>query len=309
MTTKFTQKQQLGLALILAMGATAAGAQNTSAPFTLSGSLEAGTEYTNNVTINEIEAASGESDMSAVVDAALNLNWKPSAELNVDAGYNLSTQRYDDIDVFDLDKHQLYGDVSYDLNQITVGANFYYTDAQLDGGDFYKTRQQSVYAVKALNNNLTLRGALNFGDKDFDWLGARDADTEGVSVDAIWNLNQGQSNLKVGYAYHDEDARVNAFAYDADILHARFTHRFGWNGREANLQLGGQAQFRDYKGITPSIGRTRDDHQYIVDARVEVKLMPWLAVFGNVERVDFRSHLASADYTQNRIGAGLKLDF
>ena len=309
MITKVTQKQQLGLALVLAMGATAANAQNTSAPFTLSGSLEAGTEYTNNVTLNEIETYSGESDMSVVVNAALKLNWKPSSELNVDAGYNLSTQRYDDIDFFDLDKHQIYSDVSYDLNQVTVGANIYHTDAQLDGSDFYTTRQQSVYAVKALNNDLTLRGALNFGKKDFDWLGARDADTEGVSVDAIWSLNQGQSNLKVGYAYHDEDARVNAFAYDADTIHARFTHNFGWNGREGNLQLGGQAQFRDYKGITPSIGRTRDDHQYLVDARVEVKLMPWLAVFGNVERVDFRSHLSTADYTQNRIGAGLKLDF
>src|SRR5690606_37749254 len=167
-------------------------------------------------------------------------------------GYNLSTPRSDDIDVFDLGNHRLCGDVSYDMRQATVGANFQYTDAQLDGRDLYKTRQLSAYASKALNDNLTLRGALNFGDKDFDWLGARDADTEGASVDAIWSLNQGQSNLKVGYAYHDEDARVNAFAYDADTIHARFTHNFGWNGRQGNLQLGGQAQFRDYKGITPS---------------------------------------------------------
>jgi len=32
-------------------------------------------------------------------------------------------------------------------------------------------------------------------------------------------------------------------------------------------------------------------------------------VFGNVERGDYSSRLSSADYTENRIGAGLKLAF
>jgi len=305
------QKHSLGLALVAAMSLSAgvAHAQNTSAPFTVSGTVAAGSQYTNNVSINEVEIASGNSDIAITVDADLNLKWRPTQQVTVDAGYNLSTRRYDDIDTFDLDKHQLYGDVSYNLGTYAIGANINYTDAQRDGNDFYSINQQSLYLLKPLNNNLTVRAALVFEDKDFDFLSARDADGEAVHIDGIWSLNQGRSDLVVGYAYHEEDARSSAFAYDADTIHARFTHRFSWNGRESNLQLGGEAQFRDYDGITPSIGRTRDDKHYMVDARVEVKLQPWLAVYGNVARGDFRSHLPSADYTQNIVGAGLKVDF
>lgn len=301
----------LGVAILLAPGLTGSFvyAQDSSEPFSISGSLEAGTEYNSNVSVSELESASGESDMAATIDAALDMNWKPSERLSVDAGYSLTSRQYDDFDAFDLDMHLLYGDVSYDFDQFTLGANYYFADAELGGDDFLTLKQQSLYAGKLLNDRLYLRGAFNFADKDFDNFSARNADSEGVSVDAFWFFNQGQSTVVVGYAFDNEDTRSPAFAYDADSLRARFTHRFAWNGRESNLQLGGRAQFRDYKGITPAIGRPRDDRQFVVDARIEVKLMPWLSVFGNVERGDYSSKLASADYTENRIGAGLKLAF
>lgn len=299
----------VGLLLVMASASGAAQAQESSELFSISGSLEAGTEYNSNVSVSEIESASGESDMAAAIDAALDMNWKPSERLSIDAGYSLTSRRYDDFDAFDLDMHLLYGDVSYDFEQFTLGANYYYADAQLGGDDFLTLKQQSLYAGKLLNDSLYLRGALNFSDKDFNNFSARNADSEGVSIDAFWFFNQGQSTVVLGYAYDNEDTRSAAFAYDADTLRTRFTHRFAWNGRESNVQLGGRAQFRDYKGITPSIGRPRDDRQFVVDARVEVKLMPWLSVFGNVERGDYSSRLSSADYTENRIGAGLKLAF
>lgn len=286
-----------------------AQAQNTNEPFTVTGSLEAGTEYNSNVSVSELESASGESDMAGAVDAALDMNWKPAERVSVDAGYSFTSRRYDDYDAFDLDMHLLYGDISYEMDLFTVGANYYFADAELGGDDFLTLKQNSLYAGKLFDERWYLRAALNFSDKDFDGFGARDADTEGLSLDAFWFFNQGMSSLVFGYAYDDEDTRANQFAYEADTLRTRFTHRFTVNGRDGNLQVGGRAQFRDYRGITPSLGATRDDKQYVIDARVEVELMPWLAVTGQIERGDYRSRLASADYTENRIGAGLKVSF
>jgi hypothetical protein len=284
-------------------------AQNSGSPFTFSGSLEAGAEYNSNVSVSELESASGESDMAGALDAALDMNWKPAERVTVDAGYSFTSRQYDDFDAFDLDMHLLYGDVSYELDLFTVGANYYFADAQLGGDDFLTLKQRSLYAGKLFDERWYLRAALNFSDKDFDGFGARDASNEGLSLDAFWFFNQGMSTLVAGYAYEDEDTRADQFAYKADTLRTRFTHRFLWNGRESSLQLGGRAQFRDYQGITPDIGIARDDKQYVLDASVEVNLMPWLAVTGKVERGDYRSRLASADYTENRIKAGLKVSF
>lgn len=296
-------------AAAMSFAATALQAQTTDSQFSFSGSLEAGAEYNSNVSVSELESASGESDMAGAVDAALDMNWKPAERVSVDAGYSFTSRQYDDFDAFDLDMHLLYGDVSYELDLFTVGANYYFADAELGGDDFLTLKQSSLYAGKLFDERWYLRGALNFSDKDFDGFGARDADTEGLSLDAFWFFNQGMSTLVFGYAYDDEDTRSLAFAYEADTLRTRFTHRFAWNGRESNLQLGGRAQFRDYKGITPGLGAPRDDKQYVLDARIEVELLPWLAVTGQVERGDYRSRLASADYTENRVGAGLKVSF
>lgn len=284
-------------------------AQTSNSPFTYSGSLEAGTEYNSNVSVSELESASGESDMAGAVDAAFDVNWKPAERVSVDAGYNFTSRRYDDFDDFDLDMHLLYGDASYEMDLFSVGANYYFADAQLGGDDFLTLKQSSLYAGKLFDDSFYLRGAVNVSEKEFDGFGARDADTEGLSLDAFWFFNEGMSTLVLGYAYDDEDARSREFAYEADTFRTRYTHRFAVNGRESNVQLGGRAQMRDYKGITPVIGMPRDDRQYVLDARVEVKLMPWLAVTGQVERGDYRSRLASADYTENRVGAGLELSF
>lgn len=298
-----------GILLFSASLAGSAVLAQTSERFSVSGSLEAGAEYNSNVSVSEIESATGESDRAATVDAGLDANWQATDRLSVDAGYSYSAQRYQDFDAFDLDMHLLYGDVSYDLDLFSVGTNYYFADANLGGDDFLTLKQYSFYAGKLFNDQWFLRGALNFADKSFDDLPQRDADSEGVSVDAFWFFNEGRSNLVAGYSYDDEDARVRAFSYDADTLRLRYNHRFNMLGKNAQFQGGTRWQDRNYKGITPELGTRRDDRQHISDVRLEVSLTDYLAVAGQLERGDYRSNLASADYTENRAAVSLKLSF
>lgn len=305
---RMTKSLQIGF-VVSAVASGTVYAQSSPNPVTFSGSLEAGAEYNSNVSVSELESASGESDMAGTLDASLDMHWNPAERVSVDAGYSFTSRQYDDFDAFDLDMHLLYGDISYEFDPFTVGANYYFADAELGGDDFLTLKQNSLYVGKLFYERWHLRGALNFSEKDFDGFGARDANTEGLSLDAFWFFNQGMSTLVFGFAYDDEDTRADQFAYEADTVRTRFTHRFNWSGRESYLQLGGRAHFRNYKAITPGVGVARDDKQYVLDASVEVKLMPWLAVTGQVERGDYRSRLASADYTENRIRAGLKVSF
>lgn len=277
--------------------------------FTVSGSLEAGAEYNSNVSVSELESATGESDTAGKLDAGIDGNWQASDRLSVNAGYSYSGQRYQDFDAFDLDLHLLYGDVSYELDDFSLGSNYYYADANLGGDDFLALKQYSFYAGKLFSEQWFLRGALNFADKSFDDFAQRDADTEGLSLDAFWFFNQGRSSLVFGYAFDDEQARDPAFSYDADTVRLRYSHRFDVLGNDTEVRLGTRLQDRSYKAVTPGLGAPRDDRQHITDARLEMSLTELLAVAFQLERGDFRSNLDSADYTENIASVSVKLSF
>src|SRR5690606_3552259 len=100
-----------------------------------------------------------------------------------EGGYSFSKRNYRDVGAFDLDMHLLYGDISYEFDQLTVGSSYYHADADLGSESFLQLGQFSVYAGKLFAGQWYLRGALNFTDKDFDQFTDRDADNEGLSLD------------------------------------------------------------------------------------------------------------------------------
>jgi len=278
-------------------------------PLTVSGSLATGVEYNSNVSVAELESASGQSDIAATVDAGLDMSWQATGQLTVSGGYSFSSQSYQDFDNFDLDMHMLYADISQDFERFSVGANHYYADAKLGGDDFLILNQSSVYVGRLINEQWFVRGALNISDKSFSGFAARDADTSGLSLDAFWFFNQGRSSLVLGYAYDDEDTRSQAFAYEADTLRIRYSNSFMLLGLESDLQLGLRTQQRDYKGITPSIGVPRDDNHYIADTSLKMNVQPWLAVTGKLERGNYQSRLPRADYSEERVSLNVEISF
>lgn len=290
-----------------------AGAQETAAaneaPLTFSGSLEVGGEYNSNVSVTELESAIGESDSAALLDAGIDMNWNPAERLSVDAGYSYSSRSYRDFDEFDLGMHLLYGDLSYELDAVTLGTSYYYADARLGGDDFMTLQQYSLYAGKLLTDQWYLRGAVNFADKSFDDFFARSADGEGVSLDAFYFFNQGRSTLLLSYAFDDESASARQFSYTANTLRLRYTNRFSLLQKESQLQLGVRLQDRDYAGVTPSIGERRDDQQVVTEASFEISLTPSLDLITQLERGNYTSALSSADYSENRASLSLKLSF
>lgn len=296
---------------MLCAGAPFAAAQSTQTtePFTVSGALAVGAEHNNNLSVAELESASGQSDTAATLDGSVNLQWQATPKFTVESGYSYTMSRYQDIDSFDLDLHLLFADVAYDFGAFTLGGNHYYALADLGGDGFLDLKQSSLYAGKLFGQNWYLRGALNTSDKNFDNFDQRDADNDGVSVDLYRFFNQGRSNVTLGYAREEEDTLGPSFDYTADTLRLRLSHRFQLASREATLQLGYRYQDRDYAAPTPSIGVPRDDSQRVADARIEVKLLGELAFVGRIEQGDYRSRLATADFSDRRIAAQLRYSF
>lgn len=277
--------------------------------FSVSGSVELGAEYNSNLSVSELESASGRSDGAGVLDAALDLSWQPAPRVALDAGYSYSASRYSDLDSYDLDMHLLYADLSRDFGPFTLGANYYFADAGLGGDDFLELDQYSLYAGKLLNGNWYLRGALNFSDKAFATFAERDADNQGYSIEIFRFFEQGRSNLMLGYGYEDEETRAAPYAYEADSLRLRYSRRFSLASRDSRLQLGYRWQDRDYLNVTPLIGARRGDRRQVLDANLEVSMLEQLDLIGGWEYGNYRSNLDSADFNENRLSLSARLSF
>lgn len=277
--------------------------------FSVSGALDLGGEYNSNVSVTELESATGASDTALAVDANIDLNWRPADRVTVDVGYGHTASRYSEFDDFDLSMHLLYGDMSYQFDQFSLGTNYYLADARLGGDAFLTMQQLSFYGGKLFGDSFFLRGALNFTDKDFDTLNERDADGQGLRVDAFWFFNQGRSSIALAYSYDDEDALAQRYAYDASTLRLRYSNRFSIVDLDSRLQLGLRAQDRSYKGVTPEIAARRNDDQLVAEARFDIAFTEHLGVFSKLERGVYSSNLDSADYTENRVMLGARFSF
>lgn len=277
--------------------------------FTISGAAELGGVYNSNVSITELESATGQSDTGATAGGELDLGWRPTDRLTADVGYSYDGTFYQDQDEFDLGMHLFYGDLAYQFDHFSLGTNYYYADAALGGNDFLTMEQYSFYGGRLFAEQLFLRAALNAGEKTFDGFSERDADVEGLGLDAFWFFNQGRSSLAAGYHYEDEQARLEQFSYDGHTVRVSYSHRFPVFGRDARLQLGARMEERDYVGVTPAIATRRDDRQRVVDAELELPVSGSLGIVTKLERGDYSSNLASADYTENRVAMSVRYSF
>jgi hypothetical protein len=274
-----------------------------------SGAVSLGAEHNDNLSVAELESASGSSDTAGTLDANVDMNWQADERTAFATGYSYSGSRYQDIDAYDLDLHLVYADLSHDFELLTLGANYYYASADLGGDSFLQLNQYSLYAGKLFDDQWYLRGALNFTEKEFDVFDSRDADNDGFGVDLYRFFNTGRSNVTLGYVYEEEDTRGASFKYDADTLRLRLNHRFALAGYESRLQLGYRWQDRDYANITPGINVLRDDSQQVAEAQLEVELTDNVALVAGWEHGDYQSRLDSADFTANRLSAAVRVSF
>lgn len=295
----------------------------------LSGSVELGAEYSSNVNISEVEAATGSADTAGVFDAGLNLTWQPNERWRGEAGYSYNTKRYQEADAFNMDIHLAFGDISYEFDFATLGMNYYHAQANLAGSSFMTLGQFSTYTGKLFGDHWYLRGAVNLTDKSFDQLEGRDASNKGLALDNFWFFNQGRSNFLLGLNLEQESAQDPNFDYSAYTLRVRYSHRWTAFGRSARFHLGLRHQNRDYRQVTPepansnpvngirelpipdpgSLDERRQDRRLQVDTRLQIALSESLALIGRVELGNYQSNLESADYRDNRASVAIKWSF
>lgn len=290
---------------------------------TLGGHVETGIEYDSNLTVNELDQASGKSDQALVVGAGAEASGQPLENLTLTGTYDFTSRRYQSYESFDQDIHLASVDLSYQIDSVTLGASHYYSYATLASESFLDYNRSSLYVGKQMDDDVYVMASLLSKRKSFDQSEARDARTRGVSLDGFFFYNQSRTLFVLGLDGDDENASSDAYDYRMVAGRARLKHRFSVSGHDNTFQLGVRYEARDYDepvssvqdpvfpvfgpGVTSS--EPRSDRIVTADVSWAVGLTDWLTTKATLERIDYRSTLDSADYDKTVASLTLRADF
>lgn len=271
--------------------------------------LETGAEYDSNLSVIELDKNSAEGDWSALANVRFNSQWQASEKIKLKGGLGYSSKAYQDFSEFDLVIKQASADASYDFNVLTLGLSYHYADAELDDQDFLTLQQRSLYISRLINQKIFLRAAVNDQDKQFPGISTRNADNQNLSGDAFFFFNQGKTFFILGLTGETENAGANEFDYDGVNFRTSINHQFSLGNIKNRVQLGYRYEQRDYSALTPAIAAKRADERRISTLEWQIETTQWLSLVGKVERGNYASNLAAANYSETISSLTLKASF
>ncbi|MEM0953100.1 MAG: surface lipoprotein assembly modifier [Pseudomonadota bacterium] len=286
------------LLLIVARPAAAQDPATAALPSGFSGELSVGAEYNSNLSVDEIDVSSDQSDYALRLGGALDYGRELSEQTEWSLGYSISQSLYEEFSQLDRQTHILSTGLDYEVGKGKMAANYYYVNSRLDGEDFLKQHRISPSVSGFLARDWFLRGAWVYSETELDNNTARDADTIAVEFDIYYFVRGLQTYWNLGYRYKDEEAAADRFTYQSNGFKARLVHRFNWLKQTCRMELAWRYEDRDFEGITPSIGEQRADDRHRLRAELQIPMGDILTAEFFFNYNDYESNFPNADYDQ-----------
>ena len=276
---------------------------NTGLPSpTFSAEVAVGAEYDSNVSVEEVDRTSGDSDHAIILDLELGMQQQFGESTDLSLSYDFSQSKYDEFSQVDRQTHILGADLAIDTGNLNTGLSAYYIDARLDGDAFLELWRVSPSLSGFITQKWFARGAYVYSDKSIDNRPDRDAKTNAGEADLYFFRRGLRSYFNLGYQYKDESAQAARYDYTSHNLKLRYIHRLEIFDKLSKLELSWRYEDRNYSSATPSIGEERDDqkNRWKVDLEIPLTERASFQLYGGY--AEYSSNLPAADYDQNVFG-------
>lgn len=265
-----------------------------------------GGEYDTNVSVDEVDLSSGQSDYAFTADFELGLRHDFSERTKVSVNYDASQATYRQFSRVNRITQILGADISHDLGRSSAGMSAYFIDSRLDGEPFLRYLRLSPSLSGFLSQRWFARGAYVYSEREIEERTARDAETHSGEMD-IYYFHRGlRSYANLGYRYRDEDSVAPEFDFSSHSLKLRYIRRFDLWKRKAKAEIALRYELRDYRFDEPTIGEPRDDRRLRGKLDFELPLTPRFTWQLYYSYGDYLSNLPRADFTQTIIGSRLQ---
>ena len=296
----------LARALLLITGCLC-GAWSWGADFDLE--LVAGYAWDDNVGLDELERATGESDevTTLEIQGSALFSYQDRASLRVLAG--LVDDSYQEFSQVDRRTESLGVNLEAQMGKATVGVNWFDVSADLDAKEFLTYERLSPYLAGFLSKQWFLRGEYVYGEKTIARRPGREADSHSVSLDSYYFIQGLKRYAVVGYTFRVDNARANRYDYEAHAIKARYVHRKNLGRLPLELEIEGKYEDRQYKAPDPMIATEREDTRWRFSAELRLSLTDYVSWAVKIKNSDYDSNLPTASYSDLVVGTEIRLSF
>ena len=271
--------------------------------------LAAGYAWDDNVGLDELERATGESDevTSLEIQGSAEFSFDDRASVRISAG--LVDDSYRQFSQVDRRTESLGINLETQLGKATVGINWFDVSADLDDEAFLTYERLSPYVAGFLSKQWFIRGEYVYGEKTIARRPGREADSHSVSIDSYYFLQGLKRYAVLGYTFRLDNARANRYDYDSHALKLRYVHRESLANLPLELELEGKFEDRRYKSPDPFIKTEREDTRLRLSAELRLLITEYASVSVHVKNSDYDSNLPTATYSDLVVGTELRLSF
>ena len=271
--------------------------------------LAAGYAWDDNVGLDELERATGQSDevTSLEIQGSAEFSFNDRASVRVSAG--LVDDSYRQFSKVDRRTESLGINVETQLDKATVGINWFDVSADLDDEAFLTYQRLSPYVAGFLSKQWFIRGEYVYGEKTIARRPGREADSHSVSIDSYYFIQGLKRYAVLGYTFRVDNARANRYDYDSHALKLRYVHRESLAKLPLELELEGKFEDRQYKSPDPFIQTEREDTRLRFSAELRLLISEYASVSVHLKNSDFDSNLPTASYSDLVVGTALRLSF
>jgi len=271
--------------------------------------LAAGYAWDDNVGLDEVERATGESDevTSLEIQGAAAFSFDDRASVRISAG--LVDDSYRQFSQVDRRTESLGINLETMLGKATVGINWFDVSADLDDEAFLTYERLSPYVAGFLSKQWFIRGEYVYGEKTIARRPGREADSHSVSIDSYYFIQGLKRYAVLGYTFRVDNARANRYDYDSHALKLRYVHRESLANLPLELELEGKFEDRRYKSPDPFIQTEREDTRLRLSAELRLLITEYASISVHVKNSDYDSNLPTASYSDLVVGTELRLAF
>ena len=271
--------------------------------------LAAGYAWDDNVGLDELERATGESDevTSLEIQGSALFSFQDRMSMRISAG--LVDDSYQKFSQVDRRTESLGINLETQIGGVTAGINWFDVSADLDSEAFLTYERLSPYLAGFLSKRWFLRGEYVYGEKTIARRPGREADSHSVSMDSYFFIQGLKRYAVVGYTFRVDNARANRYDYDSHALKIKYVHRETLAGLPLELELEGKFEDRQYKAPDPVIRTEREDTRLRFSAELKLLVNKYASVALQVKNSDYDSNVPTASYSDLVVGTEVRLSF
>ena len=271
--------------------------------------LAAAYSWDDNVGLDELERATGESDEVTTLEAqgSALITLFDRTTLRMSAG--LVDDSYAKFSVVDRRTESWGLNLESQLGETTLGINWFDVSADLDKQQFLTYQRLSPYLARFISKQWFLRGEYVYGEKEIERRPGRGAESHSISLDSYYFVRGLKRYALLGYTYRVDDANANRYDYESHALKLRYVHRATLGSLPLEMELETKLEERRYKSPDPVISTEREDTRVRFSGEIRLLITEYASVALQLKNSDYDSNVETASYNDLVVGTEFRLSF